>query len=108
MCVPLEALDAPFSFVESIESTPNQAASRSRARQEIPGARFEERLVYTVTEAASLLGISRAHGYDLVASGELAHLRLGRRIVVPKRVIEALLDVGASDNSVSADRGGER
>ncbi len=108
MCVALEALDAPFSFMESLENTPNHAASRSPARQEIPGARFDERLVYTVTEAASLLGISRAHGYDLVASGDLAHLRLGRRIVVPKRVIEALLDVSASDNSVSADRGGEQ
>jgi excisionase family DNA binding protein len=93
--------------VESLENTP-KTESRSPARQEIPGARPDERLVYSVTEAASLLGISRAHGYDLVASGELLHLRLGRRIVVPKRVIEALLDVGASGNSVSADRGAER
>ena len=108
MCVPLEALDAPFSFVEPIESTPNRAASRAPAQKDIPGVRFDDRLVYTVTEAAKLLGISRAHGYDLVASGELLHLRLGRRIVVPKRVIEALLDVGASGDSVSADRGAER
>ena len=50
-----------------------------------------ERLVWTVEEAARLLGISRAHAYDLVARGELPHLRLGRRVVVPKRAIEVLL-----------------
>ena len=54
-------------------------------------ARNEERLVWTVEEAAGLLGISRAHAYELVARGELPHLRLGRRVVVPKHAIEALL-----------------
>lgn len=50
-----------------------------------------ERLVWTVAEAGRLLGISRAHAYELVARGELPHLRLGRRVVVPKHVIEVLL-----------------
>lgn len=49
------------------------------------------RLVWTVEEASRLLGISRAHAYELVARGELPHLRLGRRVVVPKHVIEELL-----------------
>ena len=48
-------------------------------------------LVLTVPEAARLLGISRTHAYELVARGDLAHVRLGRRIVVPKHAIEALL-----------------
>jgi excisionase family DNA binding protein len=107
--VAFAALDAPFSFVESRNSTPDHTSSEPRAREgSIPRTRFDERLVYTVTEAATLLGISRAHGYDLIASGELSHLRLGRRIVVPKRVIEALLDVGVNGDSVSAGRGGEQ
>lgn len=54
-------------------------------------ARPEERLVWTVEEAARLLGISRAHAYELVARCELPHVRLGRRVVVPKHAIEALL-----------------
>ena len=53
-------------------------------------------LVYTVSETARLLGISRSHAYDLVASGTLAHIRLGRRIVVPRRTIEALLDTSVT------------
>ncbi len=51
----------------------------------------EGRLVWTVEEAARLLGISRAHAYELVARGELPHLRFGRRVVVPKLAIETLL-----------------
>ena len=51
----------------------------------------EGRLVWTVEEAARLLGISRAHAYELVARGELPHLRFGRRVVVPKLAIEALI-----------------
>jgi excisionase family DNA binding protein len=52
-------------------------------------------LVLSVSEAARLLGISRAHAYELVARGELAHLRLGRRVVVPMRVIEQLIESAA-------------
>jgi excisionase family DNA binding protein len=51
----------------------------------------DDGLVWTVAEAGRMLGISRAHAYELVARGELPHLRLGRRVVVPKLAIEALL-----------------
>jgi excisionase family DNA binding protein len=48
-------------------------------------------LVFSVPEAARLLGISRTHAYGLVARGELVHVRLGRRIVVPRHALDALL-----------------
>ena len=51
----------------------------------------EDRLVWTVEEAARMLGISRAHAYELVARGELPHVRLGRRVVIPKHAIATLL-----------------
>ena len=50
-------------------------------------------LTLTVDQAASLLGISRGLAYELVARGELRSVRLGRRIVVPRRVVDELLDV---------------
>jgi excisionase family DNA binding protein len=50
-----------------------------------------DKLVYTVSEAAAVLGISRSHAYELVARGELSHVRLGRRVVVPKRAVVELL-----------------
>ena len=60
-----------------------------------------KRLVLTVTEAAAALGISRTHAYELIARGELPSLRLGRRIVVPRRGLERLVD-GDTDGSHAA------
>lgn len=54
-------------------------------------AHHPPRRTYTVTEAAALLGISRAKAYDCVRSGELPALRFGRRIVVPAAALERLL-----------------
>jgi excisionase family DNA binding protein len=61
----------------------------------------DNRLVLTVTEAAAAIGISRTHAYELVARGELPSLRLGRRIVVPRRGLERLLD-GDADGTHAA------
>jgi excisionase family DNA binding protein len=69
------------------------------AVNEVQGVQADEgRLVWTVEEAGRMLGISRAHAYELVARGELPHLRLGRRVVVPKQAIELLLARAASDS----------
>jgi excisionase family DNA binding protein len=57
-----------------------------------------DRLVLTVAEAGQLLGISRAFAYELVARGELPVIRLGRRIVVPKAALLAM--VGLEPGSV--------
>ncbi|MGH3117849.1 MAG: helix-turn-helix domain-containing protein [Gaiellales bacterium] len=55
----------------------------------------DNRLVLTVTEAATALGISRAHAYELVARQQLPAVRLGRRIVVPRRALEQLINGGS-------------
>ena len=55
------------------------------------------RLVLSVTEAADMLGISRGLAYELVARGELPSLRLGRRIVVPRRPHETLLEAAVEE-----------
>ncbi len=53
------------------------------------------RLTYSVTEAAGLLGIERDLAYELVRSGQLRTVRLGRRIVVPRGALDELLDRSA-------------
>lgn len=50
------------------------------------------KLTLTVHEAAELLGISRAFAYELVARHELPSIRLGRRVVIPRKALEQLLD----------------
>jgi len=63
-----------------------------------------DRLVYTVTEAGALLGISRAFAYELVARGELPVIRLGRRRLVPKVALLALVEVNRALNTTDATR----
>lgn len=50
------------------------------------------RQTLSVAEAAEVLGISRAHAYDCVRSGELPSITLGRRVVIPLRALDELLD----------------
>jgi len=49
------------------------------------------RTTLSVREAAQVLGVSRGHLYALLRRGELKGIRLGRRVVVPVEVLEALL-----------------
>jgi excisionase family DNA binding protein len=63
-----------------------------------------KRLVYTVAEAGNPLGISRAFAYELVARGELPVIRLGRRLLVPKVALLAL--VGQNSLAEAAMFGG--
>ena len=51
-----------------------------------------QRMALSVEEAAALLGISRDLAYDLVASRQLPSVRLGRRLVVPRRALEEALE----------------
>ena len=56
----------------------------------------DDRLVFTVAEVGELLGISRAFAYELVARGELPVIRLGRRRLVPKVALLALVGIGGA------------
>lgn len=47
-----------------------------------------EKIVYSISEVAGLLGISKSYAYELVKEKRLPVLELGRRKVVPKRSLE--------------------
>lgn len=49
------------------------------------------RLLMSVEEAASVLGISRSYAYELVAAGVLIPVRLGRRVLIPISTIHELI-----------------
>jgi excisionase family DNA binding protein len=54
--------------------------------QEEPGGRpGPVRLTLTVEEAAAHLGISRNSAYEAVRRGEIPSVRIGGRIVIPRR-----------------------
>jgi excisionase family DNA binding protein len=51
-----------------------------------------DQLLMSVEDAAKLLGISRSLAYQLCARRELPTLRLGRRLVVPARVLMRMVE----------------
>ncbi len=51
----------------------------------------EKRLTLTVEEAARTLGISRTLAYEAVRRGEIPHVRIGRRVLIPISQLHALL-----------------
>ena len=50
-----------------------------------------ERLTYNVTEAAKLLGLSKNSAYQACLKGEIPHLKIGKRILIPRIQLERLL-----------------
>lgn len=51
-----------------------------------------ERLTLTIPEAANALGISRGLAYEMARLGKLPTVRFGKRLVVPRRALERLLE----------------
>lgn len=47
-----------------------------------------EKLVYSVSEAAQLLGISKSYAYELVKEKKIPVLDLGKRKIIPKLPFE--------------------
>ncbi len=45
----------------------------------------------TVDEAAEILGLGRCSAYAGVANGEIPHIRIGKRILVPIDQLEQML-----------------
>jgi len=62
----------------------------------------DARLTYTLTEAASRLGISRALAYEAAHRGELPVCRIGRRMLVPRVALLRLLGQDGPAGSQSA------
>lgn len=51
-----------------------------------------EKLTYTVTEAAELLGIGRSAAYEAARTGQLPTVRIGKRILIPAVGLQRLLE----------------
>lgn len=73
------------------DADPEQDPMTDAAGAALPAILLGDRLVVTVAEAGELLGVSRAFAYELAARGELKTIRLGRRVLVPKVALLAMV-----------------
>lgn len=51
-----------------------------------------ETAVLSVRECAKMLKISRGSAYQGVLTGEIPHIKIGRRILIPRVAIQKLLE----------------
>lgn len=51
-----------------------------------------ERLTYTVTEAAEVLGVSKKKVYELVRRGHIAQVPGSTKVLISRRRLEAWID----------------
>lgn len=54
----------------------------------------EKSLTMTVCEAAAALSIGRGLAYEAVKRGEIPVIKVGRRLLVPRRALEKMLEQG--------------
>jgi len=53
-------------------------------------------LLLSVPEAARLLGVGLTLCWDMVHNGELPSVRLGRRVLIPRTVVDHLASAGSA------------
>ena len=70
---------------------PDEASASVLAPEQTRPLNDDGRLTWTVTEAAMLLGISRASAYEAAHRGELPVRLIGRRMLVPRVALLRLL-----------------
>jgi len=76
----------------SMTDLSNRSATSQLGDDHGRDGRGNESLTLSVTEAASLLGISRALTYELAARGEIPSIHLGRRVVIPRRALVSMIE----------------
>jgi excisionase family DNA binding protein len=58
-----------------------------------------DKLGYSVEDAAPILGVGRTTIFELIASGRLESVKIGRRRIIPADALQRLLDELRVDRS---------
>lgn len=65
-----------------------------------------EKLTLSVEEAGKLLGVSRQIAYQLSRRPDFPTLHIGRRVLVPKKQLEAWMDRHVTGTETNFDQAG--
>jgi excisionase family DNA binding protein len=66
------------------------------------------RLLYSVTEAARLLGVGRTYMFRLIAAGEIESIKVGKLRKIPFDALDRYIDRQRPAKSVCAGRSGQQ
>jgi excisionase family DNA binding protein len=56
----------------------------------------QRRMTLTVEETAKRLGIGRNQAYEAIHRGEIPHIRIGRRLLVPEAALDRMVGAEAA------------
>jgi hypothetical protein len=59
------------------------------------GHQWDDHDAFTVEEAGKILGLSRASAFAAAKRGDVPTIRIGKRLIVPRRALERLLGIEA-------------
>ena len=62
---------------------------------------LNEKQVLTIEEAGKVLGLGRGSSYQAAARGDIPTIRIGRRLLVPIKGLELLLEQGSFNREES-------
>ena len=84
----VDALTRESAKLQTLPTLP-PTGPRTRGDQSVSDV---ERRTYTVPEVAKILGIGRNTAYEICRNGEIPTIRIGGRVLVPRSVIDELLE----------------
>ena len=62
-----------------------------------------ESAVMTVEETAAYLRIGRSHAYEMVRTSQIPSIKLGRKILIPRRALEQMLTEASQSDPEARD-----
>jgi len=65
-------------------------------------------LTYSVAEAARALGVGRNTVYELIRTGQLPHIKLGRRLLISRAALRELAGAPAEEDEAIQPRGKDK
>ena len=60
----------------------------------MPSSSALEQRTYSVTDVAHILGVTPSHIWRLCQRGDIASIRLGGRILIPRKEVDRILSAG--------------
>ncbi len=75
-----------------VGSNHNRSADAHQGEETQPKTRDGHKRLFTLNEAGAYIGLSHWRVRSLIYSGQLAYVRLGRRILIDLKDLDALID----------------
>lgn len=87
-------IDKPYGFLGGwkTEGYEVEILSAESRLDGTPGSVGEGPLLFSIKAAAEHLGLSRSSLYELVRSGEVEHIRVGRRILLSRASLDRFIE----------------